>query len=117
MNAETLDELHDLCQQIDLGAGPAKSLRALADRYLSYTHENSRLWNAVFEQRLPEDHQRQETYQASVLRLMGLVERAIDPLFGPNQMDTSIFLKFVPHRGWRRSGWRNSCVGEGFWFV
>ena len=34
---------------------------------------------------LPEDQQRQETYQASVLRLMGLVEGAIDPLFGPNQ--------------------------------
>ena len=85
MNAETLDELHDLCQQIDFGAGPAKNLRALADRYLSYARENPRLWNAVFEQRLPEDHQRQETYQASVLRLMGLVERAIDPLFGPNQ--------------------------------
>ncbi len=84
MNAETLDELHDLCQQIEFGAGPAKNLRALADRYLSYTRENPRLWNAVFEHRLPDDHQRPENYQACVRRLMGLVETAIDPLFESN---------------------------------
>jgi len=84
MNAETLDELYDLCQQIDFGAGPARSLTDLAERYFSYASENPRLWNAVFESRPADGRQRQASYQASVRRLMGLVERAIDPLFGPD---------------------------------
>ncbi|MHA1567391.1 MAG: TetR/AcrR family transcriptional regulator [Alphaproteobacteria bacterium] len=84
MNAETLDELHDLCQQIDFGAGPIRSLTDLADGYLKYARENPRLWSAVFEHHPAEGHQRQEPYQESGRRLMGLVERAIDPLFEPS---------------------------------
>ncbi|MFQ5551176.1 MAG: TetR/AcrR family transcriptional regulator [Gemmatimonadales bacterium] len=84
MNAETLDELHASCKQIDFDAGPAASLRALAERYLAYVSENPRLWAAVLEYRPANGHQRQELYLASVRRLMSLIEAAIDPFFEPN---------------------------------
>jgi len=89
MNAETIDEFRALCEQIDLGRGPSTNLRALADTYIKFTTERLKLWNAIFEHRLPEG-QRNEEYMTSVRRMLSLVERAIAPLFGPDEQEAKL---------------------------
>ena len=85
MNAETIDQLRIRCERVDLRQGPSKSLRSLAKEYTDFTSQNAMLWNAVFELKLPADHQWKEKYQTSVRRMLSVVESAIAPLFQPGE--------------------------------
>jgi len=90
VNAETLDELHARCLKVDLSAAPAASLDGLAKTYLAYAARNRKLWDAVFRYRPGPGRERLEEYRASVRRLMGLIEQAIAPLFGPDEEHTRL---------------------------
>ena len=52
-----------------------------ADRFFSRLVDHPRLWSAIFEHQLPSSHERPEWYLESVLRLLGLIEKAIASFF------------------------------------
>ena len=81
MNTETLDALHETCSSVSLASEPEESLRGLAEGYVRYTSENPRLWSALFEHQLPEGKEMPEWYDARVVQLLALVEKAIAPFF------------------------------------
>jgi Tetracyclin repressor-like, C-terminal domain len=85
MNAETIDIFRARCEKVDFSKGPAASLRQLVEVYIAYNQRNRRLWNAIFDHKLPAGYQRQEVYLVAVRRLVDVVEGAIAPLFKPNQ--------------------------------
>ena len=86
MNAETIDELRSRCERIDFGHGPSQSLRALADAYIKFISEHPKIWNAIFERRRPTE----EKYYTSVRRMLSVVERAIAPLFEPDEQQARL---------------------------
>ena len=85
MNAETLDQLRALCDEVDFSAGTAESLTRLVEKYVTFTNSEPLLWGAVIEHKLPKGYQRQELYVTTVLRLLGVVEKAIAPLFADEE--------------------------------
>src|SRR5262245_46168415 len=85
MNAETIDDFRARCERVDLTRGPSASLRDLAEQYEIFTREHPKLWSAIFEQKLQAGYRRKETYDASVRRMLAVVESAIAPLFRPGQ--------------------------------
>jgi len=87
MNGETLDDFRAYCEKVDFDGGTAQSLRSLVETYVVYTRRNRNLWNAIFDHKLPTGYRRQEVYENSVRKLVGIVERAIAPLFKPDQQD------------------------------
>ena len=76
-------------------AGPAKSaqaspettLLALAQAYLAFTHENPRLWNLLFEHRLPADQGLPAWYMDKLDALLAQIETALAPLFAPGETE------------------------------
>jgi AcrR family transcriptional regulator len=85
MNAETIDQLRIRCERVDMSEGPSRSLSRLAEEYVDFTSRHAMLWNALFELKLPLGHPRNEKYQTSVRLMLGVVERAIAPLFQPGE--------------------------------
>lgn len=84
LRADTLDELYAHCAEVPLGPDPAENLRALASAYTGYVLAHPRLWNVIFEHRVPGEAI-PDWYPEKVFRLMALVEQAIAPLFGAGE--------------------------------
>ncbi|WP_305985701.1 TetR/AcrR family transcriptional regulator [Roseibium sp. MMSF_3544] len=80
MNGETLDQLMQECSKVELTQNPNMDLERLVHCYLSFTHENPKLWNAIFEHKLPEDRPVPEWYSEKVSRLLALIEHALAPI-------------------------------------
>jgi len=87
VNAGTLDDLYAACREVDFGNAPEMALRDLAQCYIDFTSRHPRLWNALFEHSLPKGKSLPAWYAESVARLLGLAERAIQPLFHPSAAD------------------------------
>ena len=85
VNAATLDGLSEFCVGVDFAAGPEVALQDLASRYIEYVGRNRGLWNAMFEHNLPEGRTAPVWYVERTQRLLGLGERAIEPLFRPGE--------------------------------
>lgn len=62
-----------------IGDPRARVLR-LAETYLDFTHENPKLWNLLFEHRLPAGREVPAAYQQKLSGLMTFVEEALAPL-------------------------------------
>ncbi len=56
-------------------------IERLAHAYLSFTQENPRLWNLLFEHHMPAGTDLPSWYQQKLEGLMGRVEEALAPLF------------------------------------
>ncbi len=85
LHVTTLDALHEACALAPPTGEPEADLRALARAYIGFTGEHPRLWNLLFEHRLPEGRPLPDWYLEKVARLLALVEAAIAPLFPPGQ--------------------------------
>lgn len=86
LNVGTLDAFYDVLTKKDLPDDPEQALLVLAREYIAFTHAHPRLWNAIFEHRLPGGAAALPDWHLErVLRLLGLIERALAPLFRPNQ--------------------------------
>lgn len=81
----TLDGLYEACAAVPQNGVPEADLKALARAYIGFTGEHARLWNLLFEHRLPEGRPLPDWYLEKVARLLRLLERAIAPLFAPGQ--------------------------------
>lgn len=62
-------------------------LLALAQAYLSFTHENPRLWNLLFEHRLPEGQELPAWYMEKLSGLLTQIETALTPFFSPDETE------------------------------
>ncbi|WP_420335174.1 TetR/AcrR family transcriptional regulator [Roseibium sp.] len=80
MNGETLDQLMEECSKVELTQDPNMDLERLVHCYLNFTHENAKLWNAVFEHKLPEDRPVPDWFSDKVSRLLHLIECALAPI-------------------------------------
>ncbi len=85
LHVTTLDALHEACALSPRTGEPETDLRALGQAYIGFTGEHPRLWNLLFEHRLPEGRPLPEWYLEKVARLLALVEAAIAPLFPPGR--------------------------------
>lgn len=85
VNARTLEGLSEACRDVDFAAGPEASLYELARRYIDYTGRNPNLWAAVFEHSLPRGRTAPKWYAEKSGMLLEFGERAITPLFGPDE--------------------------------
>ena len=85
MNGETLDALFEACSEAPTNEGPEADLNALAERYLHFTRVHPKLWNAIFEHKLPEGRTSPEWYAQKVARLLLLEQNALAPIFPEGQ--------------------------------
>lgn len=83
MNARTLEKLYKALTAESRPGDTEEALKQLAYGYIRFTGENARLWSAVFEPSLPDRDSFPDWYQERVMRLLGLVAGALQPLFGP----------------------------------
>lgn len=80
MNGETLDRLLGECSKVELAQDPNRDLERLVHCYLSFTYENPRLWNAIFEHKLPENRPVPDWFSEKVSKLLSMIERALAPV-------------------------------------
>ena len=85
IEARVLDSLHESLASVADQASPIDKVRRLGAAYVAFTHEHRRLWNVLFEHQMPEGFDLPDWYQKKLEQPMGQVERAMAPLFGPEQ--------------------------------
>ena len=85
MNGRTLDSLYDALSDLRLDGEPETAVRVLAEAYIRFTGDHPKLWNVLFEHQLPEGRPLPEWHHEKVTRLLGLLERALAPLFPPGR--------------------------------
>ena len=85
LNGVTLDALYEDLSAIRPAADPETALLILAHRYLTFTREHPRLWALLFEHKLPEGQPPPDWHSEKILRLLGLLERSLVPLFAPGE--------------------------------
>ncbi len=79
-----LDNLARSLREADSTAAdqsPREHLMALTRAYVAFTHANSRLWNVLFEHRLPDGQDLPEWYMEKLATLLALIEQALTPYF------------------------------------
>lgn len=89
LNVSTLESLYGtLAQTSPPGSAesdPESAMLALARDYLGFTRDHARLWNLLFEHQLPGGQALSEWHHQRIRRLLGVMEQALAPLFGPSQ--------------------------------
>ena len=85
LNGRTLDTLHEALADVGLTGEPELDLRRLAESYIRFSRTHSGLWNLMFEHRMPPDRYLPGWHAEKTLRLIGLLEQALAPLFVPGQ--------------------------------
>ena len=79
------DELYEELKELPLDGGPEADLRSLAKGYIRFTGRQPKLWGLLFEHQLPEGKEPPEENEAKTLLLLGLMERALAPMFPPGR--------------------------------
>lgn len=79
------DALYDELKELPLDGGPEADLRNLAKGYIRFTGRQPKLWGLLFEHQLPEGKEPPEENEAKIHLLLGLMERALAPLFSPGK--------------------------------
>jgi AcrR family transcriptional regulator len=85
LNGQTLDALYDSLGAVPLTGNPQADLLALANRYFEFTRENANLWNLLFEHHLPGYQPLPDWHHEKITRLLCMMDRCLEPLFGPDQ--------------------------------
>jgi AcrR family transcriptional regulator len=85
LNGTTVDALYEVCAAVPLDGEPEAALHRLADRYIGFTRAHPKRWRILFEHHLPDGEVQPDWYREKILRLLGLVETALAPLFPPGQ--------------------------------
>ena len=85
LNGTTLDALYEAYSEVRLDDEPEAAVRALAECYIRFIREHPKRWSILFEHHLPDGRELPEWHNEKVGRLLGLLERALAPLFAPDQ--------------------------------
>ena len=92
IEGQMLDRLSAVLSELPVLADPRERVRQLAHAYLTFSHDNPKLWNLLFEHHLPAGHDVPPWYKAKLNSLMAEVEAAVAPLLGqssPEQIQRS----------------------------
>lgn len=87
LNGRTLDALYDRLADHVPSATPEQRLAQLLEGYLGFLEDNPNLWSVLFEYALPDGKVPPEWYARKVEKVLGLLEDALAPLFGPDDAD------------------------------
>ncbi len=85
LNGSTLDLLFEALSRRPPGGAPEADLRALLGAYVDFTQDHRNLLNILLEHRLPVERAPPPWYSEKIGRLLSLLERALEPLFGPGR--------------------------------
>ncbi len=85
LNGRTLDDLYQAFVRVKLDGEPDAATRALAACYIQFTRNHPKLWDILFEHHLPDGRELPEWHGEKIRQLLGLVERALAPLFPAGQ--------------------------------
>jgi len=85
VHIRTLNELYEACSNIKFSGQPSKDLAALAAQYTRFAGQNRKRWNALFEFSAEVDVKLQRRYDSVIGQLIGLVVRALVPIYPENQ--------------------------------
>ena len=85
LNGRTLDALYAALVNLPRKGEPETVIRTLAQGYIKFVGERPKLWSVQFEHHLPESRQMPDWHHEKILRLLGLVERGLAPLFAPGR--------------------------------
>ena len=85
LNARTLDELYDVLRDLPPNGDPETGVLEIARAYIGFVRSHPRLWNVLFEHNMPEGRKLPDWYYERVQRLLGLVSKALTPLFAANE--------------------------------
>lgn len=88
LNGTTLDALYEAlaAEQFERGQ-PEATVRVLFDRYIRFTRDHWKLWSLLFEHRLPDGRELPDWHYEKIGRLLGLLEKALSPLFPAERED------------------------------
>ena len=81
LNGATLDRLNEALAQAPTSKDPEIAVRNLTECYLQFTTENANLWYVLFEHVWPRDYVMPAWYPERINRLLGVLGRAMAPLF------------------------------------
>ena len=85
MNGRTLDALYVALAAVEPKGEPENDVRALADGYAGFVDKHPKLWSILFDHHLPETRQLPDWHGEKILRLLGLLQRALAPYFPPGR--------------------------------
>lgn len=85
-----LDALDAALSAVPRSQDPVRYLQALAAAYLQFTHDNPRLWNLLFEHRLPAGTDLPPSYRAKLESLLTQIESALAPLMQTNRSEAEL---------------------------
>jgi len=85
LNGRTLDNLHDRLASAAAIGVPDKDIHELLNGYLGFLEDHPNLWSTLFEYSLPEGDTLPDWYLRKISMVLGLVERALSPLFDENE--------------------------------
>ncbi len=85
LNGRTLDQLYEALAELPLDGESETAALTLAEGYIDFNSRHPKLWGLLFEHHLPEGKQLPDWHQEKILRLLGLVERALAPYFAPGE--------------------------------
>lgn len=85
LNGQTLDDLYDHLTSGPITGDPRADLGRLLDGYLGYLETHPNLWTMLFEYTLRDGQTLPDWYTLKVSKVLGLLEAALSPLFGPGE--------------------------------
>ncbi len=85
LNGTTLDALFEALVGLRLDEQPEAAVRTLAEGYIRFVRDHPKLWNLQFQHHWPDGQPIPDWHEESVRRVLGLLERALAPLFAPGQ--------------------------------
>lgn len=85
-----LDELDCALKNVPDNDDPVAYLQSLAATYLQFTHDNPRLWNLLFEHRLPAGTDLPPSYREKLDGLLIRIEKALAPLMQSSRSDNDL---------------------------
>jgi AcrR family transcriptional regulator len=86
IEARLLDRLAERLMKTDASGTPQERLLRLADTYVTFTQERPKLWNLLFEHRLPAGHDVPPWYRGKLESLVAPLEDALAPLVGDGDL-------------------------------
>lgn len=89
LHIRTLEELYAQLSHIKFDGDSESNLLKLAEGYRTYTHQNPRRWNALFEHTMDDGKRLPERYDRAIFQLIDLAVVALRPLYPPDS-DTKV---------------------------
>lgn len=87
VESRVLDSMLVTLQGVPRNGPPKDVLVRLVMAYLAYTEANPKLWNLLFEHRLPDELEMPPWYREKIERLMGELRQALQPIIGAGRPD------------------------------